>query len=126
MTLATVYKSKDLLSMAEAESHHSDVLRPHVDRLLASRAYPKTICPSEVPRALTTTELRACSASGWRSLMPAVRHILWNMREDGEVEILQKGSLVPQGTELVNVKGPIRARKVKAEATDVENARDDP
>ena len=98
--------------MAEAEFHHRDVLRPHLDRLLSSRDYPKTICPSEVPRALTAAELRACGASDWRSLMPAVRDILWNMREKGEVEILQKGSLVPQGIELGDVKGPIRARKV--------------
>ncbi len=92
--------------MAEA------VLRPHIDRLLSSRDYPKTICPSEVPRALTAAEIKACGASDWRSLMPAIRDILWNMREKGEVEILQKGSLVPQGIELVDLKGPIRARKV--------------
>ena len=95
--------------MAEAEFK---VLRPHIDRLLSSRDYPKTICPSEVPRALTAAEIKACGASDWRGLMPAVRDILWNMREKGDVEILQKGSLVPQGIELVDVKGPIRARKV--------------
>lgn len=44
--------------------------------------------------------------------MPAVRDILWNMREKGEVEILQKGLVVPQGIEPGEVKGPIRARKV--------------
>lgn len=98
--------------MACAGSDHTDVLRPHVDRLLSSREYPKTICPSEVPRALTAAELRACGASDWRSLMPAVRNILWSMREKGEVEIMQKGSLLPQGIELGDVNGPIRARKV--------------
>ncbi len=87
------------------------VLRPHIDRLLSSRDYPKTICPSEVPRALTAAEIKACGAADWRGLMPAVRDILWNMREKGDVEILQKGLLVPQGIELVDVKGPIRARK---------------
>lgn len=97
--------------MARAGSDHTDVLRSHVDRLLSSREYPKTICPSEVPRALTTAELRACGTSDWRSLMPAVRDILWNMREKGEVEILQKGSLLPQGIELGDINGPIRARK---------------
>ena len=89
-----------------------DVLKAHIDRLLSSRDYPKTICPSEIPRALTPAELKACGTSDWRSLMPAVRDILWNMREKGEVEILQKGSLVPENTEAAEINGPIRARKI--------------
>ena len=90
------------------------VFMPHIDRLLSSRHYPKTICPSEVARALTAAELRACDTKEWRSLMPAIREILWDMREKGEVEILQKGSPVPPGIELSDVKGPIRARKVSS------------
>lgn len=93
---------------------NGDILRPHIDRLLSCRDYPKTICPSEIPRALTPAELKACGTSDWRSLMPAVRHILWNMREKGEVEILQKGSLVPQDSEPAEIKGPIRARRISA------------
>ena len=102
--------------MAEAEVTGRDVLGPHLDRLLSSRDYPKTICPSEVPRALTAAELRACGTLDWRSLMPLVREILWDMRERGQVEILQKGSLVPQGIESANIKGPIRARKCQLNA----------
>ena len=100
------------LAMAEAESNRRDVLMVHIDYLLSSRDYPKTICPSEVPRALTAPELKACGASDWRTLMPAVRDILWDMREQGQVEILQKGVLVPQGVAPGDVKGPLRARKV--------------
>lgn len=103
--------------MVEEQLDHrgvGGVLKPHIDSLLSSREYPKTICPSEVPRALTAAELRACGTSDWRGLMPAVRELLWNMQEKGEVEILQKGSLVPQGIELGDVKGPIRARKVSS------------
>ena len=98
--------------MSASEMLERDVLKPHIDRLLSSRPYPKTICPSEVPRALTAAELKACGASDWRSLMPAVRGILWSLRENGEVVILQKGSLVPPGIDLGDIKGPIRARKV--------------
>ncbi|KAM0798895.1 hypothetical protein BDR22DRAFT_890729 [Usnea florida] len=98
--------------MAEAESNRREVLKAHIDYLLSSRDYPKTICPSEVPRALTAPELKACGASDWRSLMPAVRDILWDMREQGQVEILQKGVVVPQGVAPDDVKGPLRARKV--------------
>lgn len=89
-----------------------EVVLPHVNRLLSSREYPKTICPSEVPRALTATELEATGTRNWRDLMPEVREILWEMRQNGEVEILQKGTLVPDGIALENVKGPIRARKI--------------
>ena len=98
--------------MAETHLSQTDVLG-HMERLLSSREYPKTICPSEVARALTAAELKACGASDWRSLMPAIRGILWNLREKGEVEILQKGLLV-QGVELEDLKGPIRARKVSS------------
>ena len=93
---------------------NTGVLMPHIDRLLSARDYPKTICPSEVARALTAAELKACDATDWRNLMPSVRDILWSMREKGEVEILQKGSLLPQGIELGEVKGPIRARRVSS------------
>lgn len=101
--------------MSVTNSNDRDnVLKPHLDRLLSSRDYPKTICPSEVPRALAAAELKACGTTDWRNLMPAVRDILWNMREKGQVEILQKGSVVPQGIESGEVKGPIRARKVSS------------
>lgn len=100
--------------MASAGLNHTDALMPHIDRLLSSREYPKTICPSEIPRALTAAELKACGASDWRSLMPAVRDILWSMREKGKVEILQRGSLLPQDIDLSDVSGPIRARKVSS------------
>ena len=88
-----------------------EILLPHVTRLLSSRSYPKTICPSEVPRALTIPELNATGVSSWRDLMPEVREILWEMRQKGEVEIIQKGSLVPEDVMLEDIKGPIRARK---------------
>ena len=43
--------------------------------------------------------------------MPLVRKMLWEMREAGEVEILQKGNPLPITTALDEVVGPIRARK---------------
>lgn len=94
-----------------SEAYSRDVLLPHVERLLSSREYPKTICPSEVPRALTAAEVKSTGSSTWRELMPEVRQILWAMRHRGEVEILQKGSLIPEEVRLEDLKGPIRARK---------------
>ena len=92
---------------------HEAVILPHVQRLLSSREYPKTICPSEVPRALTGSELKTAGVSDWHDLMPEVREILWEMRQRGEVEILQKGLPMTNVDALEDIKGPIRARKIR-------------
>ena len=89
------------------------ILKLHLDRILSSRQHPKTICPSEVPRALTNLELRQLGASDWRDLMPEVRRILWIMRSRGEVEILQKSVVLPNNLAIEDVVGPIRARRVE-------------
>lgn len=94
-----------------ASSHIQSILKPHLDRLLSARVHPKTICPSEAARALSHSELQAVDASEWRELMPTIREMLWEMRALGEVEILQKGEPIPEGVELQDVKGPIRARR---------------
>lgn len=94
-----------------ASSHIQSIIKPHLDRLLSARAHPKTICPSEVARALTQDELHAANASDWRVLMPTIREMLWEMRSLKEVEILQKGEPVSEEIELRDVKGPIRARR---------------
>lgn len=88
-----------------------DLLQHHLERLLSSRPHPKTICPSEVPRALSASELQLVGASDWRDLMPDVREILWRMRDCGEVEILQKGTPLSPTIAIEDVKGPIRARR---------------
>ncbi len=106
-------QNENLASMAQAEAvaGHEETLMPVIDRLLSSRDYPKTICPSEVPRALTASQLKDLGASDWRDLMPQVRELLWEMRQRGQVEILQKGSPLPSDIELKDLRGPIRARR---------------
>ena len=97
--------------MSTDTSRAQGILKPHLERLLESRSFPKTICPSEVPRALSASELASTGATSWRDLMPLVREILWDLRDAGEVEILQKGNPLPNTTALDEVVGPIRARK---------------
>ncbi|KAI9813241.1 MAG: hypothetical protein M1827_004183 [Pycnora praestabilis] len=87
------------------------VIQQHLDRLLSLRAYPKTICPSEVARAFSTVELEQAGASEWRDLMPGIRQIVWGMRDQGEVEIMQRGGVLGGEVGLYDVKGPIRVRK---------------
>ncbi|KAL9597164.1 MAG: hypothetical protein Q9219_005330 [cf. Caloplaca sp. 3 TL-2023] len=89
------------------------ILDKHLSRLLHSRDYPKTICPSEVARAFSESELRGLEVSDWRGLMDPVRAQLFSMRANGQVEILQKGEVVPLDTDPEDIRGPIRARLVQ-------------
>ena len=89
----------------------TQILQRHLDRLLETRAHPKTICPSEVARALTSAELEEAGASSWRELMADVRHLVWQMRDRGEIEVLQHGEVLGNDVGLEDVKGPVRVRK---------------
>lgn len=90
-------------------------LRRYLLDKLHSRQYPKTICPSEIPRALSKSDLTSMGLADWRDLMPQVRTILFDMRSEGQVEILQKGEVISASTTLEGVRGPIRARLVPKE-----------
>jgi hypothetical protein len=83
--------------------------------MLNKRVYPKTLCPSEVARSLSADELHVLGVNSWRDMMPALRELCFEMRDRGEIEILQKGEVVPLEQGLEETRGPIRIRK-KAEA----------
>jgi len=85
------------------------VIRDHLFRLLDTRVYPKTICPSEVARALSKSELKACGASDWRSIMGPIRNLVIELRNQGVLDILQKGSVIGD-SEMETIRGPIRLR----------------
>lgn len=93
------------------EAKRGIILR-HADRLLSTRAWPKTICPSEIARALSREELETLDASEWRDAMEEIRHAVWEKRQAGEVEVMQKGEVV-DAESLEDIKGPIRVRLVK-------------
>ena len=93
------------------DNSQRDVILQHANRLLSARAYPKTICPSEIARALTPNDLETLNLSNWRDAMADVRQVMWERREAGEVEILQKGEVV-YAQSLDDITGPIRIREV--------------
>ncbi|TQV75878.1 DUF3253 domain-containing protein [Denitrobaculum tricleocarpae] len=67
-------------------------------RLCAARGPEKSICPSEVARALIK------DLDEWRELMPSVRAVAADLHRCGKISILQGGCEVdPQ-----SAKGPIR------------------
>lgn len=98
--------------MLQIDPQTLETVKGHLTELLHSRMYPKTICPSEVARALSSLELSKLRVSDWRYLMDPVRAILFDMRSNGEVEILQRGEVIPQRMCLKDIRGPIRARLV--------------
>jgi hypothetical protein len=68
--------------------------------LAAQRGADKSICPSEVARAV--------GGDHWRTLMPAVRSVAVRLAKDGRVEILRKGKRVDPA----DFKGVYRVRIV--------------
>jgi hypothetical protein len=78
--------------------------------LAGKRAWPKTICPSEVARALSREELEQLGVQNWRDVMNDVREVVWELRGGGEVEVLQKGVVLGDNVKLGDVRGPIRIR----------------
>jgi hypothetical protein len=104
---ATVMATSD----AATRVFSPDLVTPHLERLLTSREWPKTICPSEAARALSSDEVKQSGATSWRDLMPAIRSYAFDLRYQDQIEILQKGQVLPQSQTLVNTTGPIRLWK---------------
>ena len=78
-------------------------------RLTALRGPAKSICPSEVARAL------AGDADGaWQPLMGSVRGVAQSLARDGRVEILRKGRPLPPGEA---PRGVIRLRRPGGDGT---------
>jgi hypothetical protein len=95
------------------QAEQDKIVGAHLNRLLDSRGHPKTICPSEVARAISGDELEILGVDSWRDLMPQIRRIVAGLRTQGTVEVLQKGNVLEGelGDSFENVVGPIRLRK---------------
>lgn len=78
-------------------------LAEEILRQTAACAAGKSICPSDVARALAPDE-------HWRSLMGPVRDAALALQRDGRIEILRKGKPVPAE----EVRGVIRLRAASA------------
>ncbi|MEU7427766.1 DUF3253 domain-containing protein [Streptomyces sp. NPDC040750] len=70
--------------------------------LLDQRAPGKSVCPSDVARAVDRS-----AGEGWRELMEPVRRAAARLAARGLVEITQHGSPVDPDT----ARGPIRIRR---------------
>ena len=70
----------------------TEAIAESLRRLCAAGGPEKSICPSEVARALAKDPLE------WRSLMPAVRDVAAALQKRGEVRVLQRGQDVDPET----------------------------
>ena len=89
------------------------IVLSHLNHLLGKREYPKTICPSEIARALSSDELSQLGATTWRDTMPDIRTVVWELRDAGEVEICQRGEVLGVDVGVEDVRGPVRVRGVE-------------
>lgn len=100
------------MANANLDNEQKSLIVSHAERLLDARQYPKTICPSEIARAFSVSELQTLGVSEWRDTMDVVREVMWEKREAGEVELMQRGEVV-DAESLDEIRGPIRVRKVQ-------------
>jgi hypothetical protein len=108
-----IYKSNNKTKMSPdtttTTTSTSTPLTTHLITFLTTRHPPKTFCPSEVARSLSQDELRAIGCETWREAMPEIRRCVYELRDRGGCEVLQKGVVVVEGEE--SVRGPIRVRR---------------
>lgn len=78
-----------------------DAIAAEILRQAAERGADKSLCPSEVARALDPAEER------WRRLMGPVRAAAIRLARQGRIEVLRKGKPVDPAEE---VRGVIRLR----------------
>jgi hypothetical protein len=78
-----------------------DPIHAEILRQTSARGAGKSICPSEVARALEPEE--AC----WRRLMGPVRAAAIRLAKEGRIELLRKGKAVDPEAE---IRGVIRLR----------------
>ncbi|XP_042206407.1 uncharacterized protein LOC121855497 [Homarus americanus] len=96
-TYATKRSQESLIERQQRLSERFNALiRAKIVELVRARGIKKTVCPSEVARAL--------SPKAWRDLMPAVRKIGTQLVKEGLILVTQRGTIV----DLSTAQGPVR------------------
>ena len=89
-----------------ASTADDGAIRREILRQTAARGADRSICPSEVARALAGGD-----DGPWRPLMGPVRRAAADLARGGRIEILRKGKPVPPD----DMRGVIRLRAAPAE-----------
>ncbi|KAK9897559.1 hypothetical protein P389DRAFT_195161 [Cystobasidium minutum MCA 4210] len=96
--------------MSNASDNEMTFLRSKILDMVNKRDFPKTCCPSEVARALSTQELKELDCADWRAAMEPIRREAYKLYAENLVHVTQKGEEVGVD-KLDQIKGPIRLRK---------------
>jgi len=91
--------------MDQPDPPAESTIREEILRQTASRGAERSICPSEVARALAGGD-----DGPWRPLMAPVRRAAAGLARDGRIDILRKGKPVPPEA----MRGVIRLRAASA------------
>ena len=86
---------------------NTDAIATEILRQTAARGADKSICPSEVARALAPED------DAWRRLMGAVRATAIRLAREGQVEVLRKCKPVDSAAE---IRGVIRLRIIASKS----------
>jgi len=89
--------------MSSRQPDEAELARAILD-LLDRREPGRTICPSDVARAVAG---ESADGAEWRALMDPVRAAAGGLVADGKVEVTQRGEVV----DLATARGPIRIRR---------------
>lgn len=68
------------------DAHEPAAIAATILRLCAGRGPGKSVCPSEVARAIAGPDERV-----WRLLMPSVRREAFRLAREGRIVVLRKG-----------------------------------
>ncbi len=79
-----------------------DLIEAEILRLTAARGPEKSICPSEVAKALADS----AGSAQWRPLLTPVRSAAARLARGGQIDILRKGRPIDPG----HIHGVIRLR----------------
>ncbi|KAK1075729.1 hypothetical protein LTR74_000137 [Friedmanniomyces endolithicus] len=73
---------------------------------------PQVFKPSEVAQLLRPAELAKLGYESWNEAIPAIRELAFELRAVGYCEILQKGRVLGDDVDLIEVEGAIRIRRM--------------
>ncbi|TKA53918.1 hypothetical protein B0A55_11972 [Friedmanniomyces simplex] len=95
-----------------ADAAHDPALRAHFLSLLDNTEPPQVFKPSEVAQLLRPNELAKLGYDTWKEAIPAIRELAFELRAVGYCEVLQKGKVLGDDVDLIEVEGAIRIRRM--------------
>lgn len=101
--------------MAPTDAAHDPVMRAQFQHLLDLHDPPNTFKPTDLVLLLSDADLRRMGYEKAEEALPAVYELAFEMKEFGACELLQKGKVLGEDATLLDLKGPVRIRRLAEE-----------